>query len=95
MTLGALSLPRDENGQMIRGQKRHPTIEDAVTIYAGATILGGGTVIGRGSVVGGNVWLTESCPPFSRVQIKPPAQLVRQDESASEQERVCELHWDI
>lgn len=62
VTLGALSVPnRDEKG------KRHPTLENGVTIYAGATILGGETVIGAGSVIGGNVWLTKSVPPGSRV----------------------------
>jgi len=62
VTLGALSVSRE-----MRGHKRHPTIEDDVTIYAGATILGGGTVIGRGSVIGGNVWLVTSVPPYSKV----------------------------
>jgi serine O-acetyltransferase len=63
VTLGALSVPkRDE-----QSKKRHPTVEDGVTIYAGATILGGDTVIGAGSVIGGNVWLTKSVPPGSRV----------------------------
>jgi serine O-acetyltransferase len=62
VTLGALSVSRD-----MRGKKRHPTIEDDVTIYAGATILGGDTVIGRGSVIGGNVWLVRSVPPYSKV----------------------------
>ena len=49
--------------------KRHPTIEDGVTIYSGATILGGETVIGHDSVIGGNVWLTTSLPPHSRVYV--------------------------
>ena len=71
VTLGALSFPRDQGGELIRDTKRHPTIEDDVTIYAGATILGGRTVIGRGSVVGGNVWITESVPPNSRVTYSP------------------------
>jgi serine O-acetyltransferase len=62
VTLGALSVPRRTDNR-----KRHPTLEDNVTIYAGATILGGETVIGTGSVVGGNVWLTKSVPPGSRV----------------------------
>ena len=62
VTLGALSVSRD-----LRGQKRHPTIEDDVIIYSGATILGGRTVIGRGSVIGGNVWLVKSVPPYSKV----------------------------
>jgi serine O-acetyltransferase len=94
VTLGALSFPRDAQGRMIRGRKRHPTIEDDVTIYSGATILGGDTVIGRGSVIGGNVWLTESVPAFSQVQIKPPAQRVRTGKDAQE-ERAAQLHWDI
>lgn len=72
VTLGALSIPRDQCGDVIRNSKRHPTIEDDVTIYAGATILGGETVVGRGSVIGGNVWLTQSVPPASRVTYSPP-----------------------
>ncbi len=67
VTLGALSFPRDSKGNLVRGTKRHPTIEDDVIIYANATILGGRTVIGKGSVIGGNVWLTESVPPRSKV----------------------------
>jgi serine O-acetyltransferase len=92
VTLGALSFPRDADGRMIRGQKRHPTIEDDVTIYAGATILGGDTVIGRGSTIGGNVWLHESVPPDTRVQIKPPAQRVQTGDAEDEE---AQLHWDI
>ena len=64
VTLGALSLARGGPGETGR---RHPTIEDEVTIYAGATLLGGDTVIGTGSVIGGNVWLIESVPPGSRL----------------------------
>ena len=60
-TLGALSFPKDERGRIIKGGKRHPTIEDNVTIYAEATILGD-VVIGKGAVVGGNVWIKESVP---------------------------------
>lgn len=60
-TLGALSFPKDERGRIIKGGKRHPTIEDNVTIYAEATILGDVT-IGRGAVIGGNVWIKESVP---------------------------------
>jgi serine O-acetyltransferase len=66
VTLGALSIPRDEVDPR-RGRKRHPTIEDDVTIYAGASIHGGETVIGKGSVIGGNVWLTKSVPPGSKL----------------------------
>jgi serine O-acetyltransferase len=89
VTLGALA-PR--KGQVLRGVKRHPTLEDDVTIYAGATILGGDTVIGRGSVIGGNVWLTQSLPPCSKVQIEPRLQLQR-DGACQEQSE--QLHWDI
>ncbi|MDI3270430.1 MAG: serine acetyltransferase [Bacillota bacterium] len=71
VTLGALSFPRDEKGKILKGLKRHPTIEDDVTIYAGATILGGKTVVGKGSIIGGNVWLVESVPPGSRVLNRP------------------------
>ena len=73
VTLGALSLPRDA-GEQLRGKKRHPTIEDDVIIYSGATILGGDTVIGARSVIGGNVWLTESVPPDTKVLIETPRQ---------------------
>ncbi len=61
-TLGAMSFPKDERGNIIKGKKRHPTIEDNVTIYAEATILGD-IVIGKGSVIGGNVWVKETVPP--------------------------------
>jgi serine O-acetyltransferase len=62
VTLGALSVNKED-----AEKKRHPTLEDNVVVYAGATILGGDTVIGRGSVVGGNVWLTSSIPPDSKI----------------------------
>ncbi len=62
VTLGAKSFPKDDKGRIVKGIKRHPNIEDDVTIYAGATILGDVT-IGRGSIIGGNVWLIESVPP--------------------------------
>jgi serine O-acetyltransferase len=71
VTLGALSLNKDECAQL-RNQKRHPTIEDDVIIYANATILGGNTVIGARSVIGGNVWLTESVPADTTVFLKKP-----------------------
>ncbi len=71
VTLGALSFPKDACGKIIKGAKRHPTIEDNVTIYSGATILGN-IVIGKGSVIGGNVWLTEGVEPGTRVTISPP-----------------------
>ncbi len=78
VTLGALSLPK-EAVERLRGKKRHPTIEDDVIIYAGATILGGDTVIGAKSVIGGNVWLTESVPPDTRVFIKKPEIILKDD----------------
>jgi serine O-acetyltransferase len=57
-------------GQALRGQKRHPTIQDRVTIYAGATIIGGDTVIGEGSTIGASVSLTTSVPPNSLVVVE-------------------------
>jgi serine O-acetyltransferase len=66
VTLGARSFPLDERGRPIKGIPRHPIVEDAVILYSGATVLGRVT-IGRGSVIGGNVWLTRSVPPGSRV----------------------------
>jgi serine O-acetyltransferase len=71
VTLGALSLPK-EAVEQLRHEKRHPTIEDDVIIYAGVTILGGETVIGARSVIGGNVWITESVPPDTKVFLKKP-----------------------
>ena len=63
VTLGAKSFPVDETGRLRRGVKRHPTLEDNVTVYAGATILGGDTKIGHGTTVNGGVFLTQSVPP--------------------------------
>lgn len=71
VTIGALSIPK-EAGDQLRGKKRHPTIEDEVIIYSGATILGGDTVIGARSVIGGNVWITRSVPPDTRVMMEEP-----------------------
>ncbi len=73
VTLGARSFPKDERGELIKGVPRHPIVEDDVVIYSGATVLGRITV-GRGSVIGGNVWLTESVPPHSRVSQSRPQQ---------------------
>lgn len=78
VTLGAKSFELDENGNPVKGVKRHPDIEDDVIIYAGATILGGDTVIGKGSIIGGNVWLINSVPAYSMVYNSTPAPNVRQ-----------------
>ena len=66
VTLGAKSFPTDEQGHPIKGQPRHPTVEDDVVIYAGATVLGRVT-IGRGASIGGNVWVTHDVPPGAQV----------------------------
>ncbi len=73
VTLGALSFPKDATGELIRGTKRHPTLEDEVVVYANATILGGETVIGQRSVIGSSVWLTRSVPPDTVVTLEKPS----------------------
>ena len=78
VTLGALSFK--EGTDSMRGQKRHPSIEDNVVIYAGATILGGNTVIGAGSVIGGNVWVINSVPPGTKVMLELPKLKIRVNE---------------
>ena len=78
VTLGARSFPKDSRGRVIRGKKRHPTIQDNVTIYPNATILGGQTVIGSGATVGGNVYILESVAPNSLViQESPDLQVIQ------------------
>jgi serine O-acetyltransferase len=77
VTLGAISHPRDGDGNVIRGTKRHPTVEEGVTVYANATVLGGETVLGAGSILGGSVFVTRSVPPGSMVALKPPELQVR------------------
>ncbi len=71
VTLGALSIPRHDV-KRFRNKKRHPTIEDDVIIYSNATILGGEAVIGARSIIGGNVWITDSVPPDTKVLLKKP-----------------------
>mgnify|MGYP002630698562 FL=1 len=80
VTIGALSLPPDA-GEKLRGAKRHPTIEDDVIIYSGATILGGETTIGARSIVGGNVWLTSSVPPDTKVFMESPSLIYKHQET--------------
>jgi serine O-acetyltransferase len=77
VTLGALSFPTDAHGNLVRGRKRHPTIEDNVVIYANATVLGGETVIGRDAVIGASTWITRSVPPNTTVILEEPKQKVR------------------
>ena len=74
VTLGAKSFQVDKaTGRLVKGVPRHPIVEDDVTIYASATVLGRITV-GRGSIIGGNVWLTHSVPPHSRISQAAPQQ---------------------
>jgi serine O-acetyltransferase len=79
VTLGALSFPTDSDGNLVRGTKRHPTIEDGVVIYANATVLGGMTVVGHDSVIGSSVWLTRSVEPRSTVVLEKPKLRIRAD----------------
>jgi serine O-acetyltransferase len=74
VTLGARSFQKDAEGRVIKGTKRHPDIEDRVTIYSGATILGD-IRIGMGSVIGGNAWLMHTVPPETRILVTPPQQI--------------------
>ncbi len=73
VTLGALSFPRDAAGNIIRGMKRHPTLEDDVVVYANATILGGDTVVGHHAVIGSSVWLTHGVAPYTIVALEKPS----------------------
>ncbi|GHU29824.1 serine acetyltransferase [Betaproteobacteria bacterium] len=88
VTLGALST---RGGQSLNGQKRHPTIEDDVTIYSGASILGGKTVIGAGTIVGSNAFITQSVPSQTRVSIKDP----QLHFMAKKQEQTIEFKQDV
>jgi serine O-acetyltransferase len=92
VTLGALSFPRDATGQIIRGKKRHPTVENGATLYANATVLGGQTVVGADSVIGGSVFLTRSVPPRSRVSLKEPELRVATRDGALEPDAI---YFDI
>ncbi|MBT3193456.1 MAG: serine acetyltransferase [Verrucomicrobia bacterium] len=91
VTLGALSFEKDAGGHLVKGIKRHPNVEDHVVVYAGATILGGNTTIGAGSVIGGNVWLTHSVPPGSKVYNQQPNPLIREADGAW---RTVDGPWD-
>jgi serine O-acetyltransferase len=84
VTLGAVSFSKDESGKIVREDKRHPTLEDHVVIYAGATVLGGTTVIGHHSVIGGSVWLVNSVAPYSTVVMEKPRLRIRNKNESSE-----------
>ena len=81
VTLGALSFATDAEGNLVRGTKRHPTLEDRVVIYANATVLGGKTVIGHDAVIGSSVWVTNSVPPHTTVTMEKPRLQMRGAES--------------
>jgi serine O-acetyltransferase len=83
VTLGALSFKTDGEGNLVRGHKRHPTLEDRVVVYANATILGGNTIIGHDAVVGSSVWLTRSVTPHATVVMETPRLKVRSDAEAA------------
>lgn len=87
VTLGALSFAIDGEGNLVRGTKRHPTIEDHVVIYANATVLGGATVIGHHSVIGSSVWLTRSLEPHTTVVLEKPKLKIRAD--------IAEMHPEM
>ena len=81
VTLGALSFPKDETGQVIKGRKRHPTIGNNVVIYSGATLLGAKAIIGDNVVIGGNVWITSPIASGTKITIARP-ELKYQEEKA-------------
>lgn len=84
VTLGALSFAADAEGKLVRGTKRHPTIEDRVVVYANATILGGQTVIGHDAVIGSSVWLTHSVAAGVTVAMESPKLRIRGEQQIQE-----------
>lgn len=91
VTLGALST---RGGQVLHGVKRHPTLEDEVTVYSGASILGGQTVIGTGVIIGSNAFITKSVPDGTKVSVKNP-ELLFKDSAVKEQKQEFVLDWVI
>jgi serine O-acetyltransferase len=83
VTLGALSFPKDEEGHIIKGRKRHPTIGNNVVIYSGATLLGADAIIGDNVVIGGNVWITQPVPSNTRITIAPPEQNYKKEKNGA------------
>ena len=94
VTLGARSFPIDQDGSLLKDLRRHPVVEDDVVIYAGATVLGL-IIIGRGSEIGGNVWLTHSVPPGSRVTQAIAQNSVTAINQPSAPHRVGECHAEV
>ena len=92
VTLGALSFATDNDGNLVRGLKRHPTIEDRVVIYANATILGGRTVIGHDAVIGSSVWITQTVEPHTTVTLEKPRLRIRSEIS---DDMLPELNYQI
>ena len=86
VTLGALSFPKDERGRIIKGGKRHPTIENDVTIYAEATILGDVT-IGAGATISGNAWIKKSVPPGVTVAVATPKSLYARPQAHGDRQK--------
>jgi len=91
VTLGALST---RGGQRLRSVKRHPDLLDDVTVYSGASILGGETVIGQGVVIASNVFITQSVPPGTRVNVKNP-ELQYRNQNPQEFKQAFVLDWVI
>ena len=77
VTLGALSFPKDEKGNIIKGRKRHPTVGNNVVIYSGATLLGPDAIIGDNVVIGGNVWITSPVASGTKITIAAPEQNIK------------------
>jgi len=92
VTLGARSFAKDEDGHIVKGGKRHPDVEDKVTIYPNSTILGGDTVIGANSTIGANVFLMHSVPVDSLVVYEEKQLVIRNKSQRSKDEA---LEWSI
>ena len=92
VTLGARSFAKDDGGRIVKGGKRHPDVEDHVTIYPNSTVLGGGTVIGEGSTIGANVFLMHSVPAGSLVIYEEQQLRILDKNDRSE---TNEIEWSI
>lgn len=94
VTLGARSFAKDDEGNIVKGGKRHPDVENNVTVYPNSTILGGETVIGAGSTIGANVFLMHSVPPNSLV-VHEPKQLTILDKAKAAHKKTAPVEWQI